>query len=282
MSTRKMPIIAAVPNYNMAESLRSLLPTLLRQGYDHIYVLDDASTDYSSDVVALFEGKVTFVKNARNGGAGAARNMILDIVKDPTVIHFLDADIRLDTNNSASLARALFAKDDTIGFIGGLVRASDGKQSYWNYGERQGALTMISSWGQSFLESIGPRRPEVEAFVRNHRLWPGLRSRPNPTSAPKRTSTYWVSEANFMIRSDVFRKLGGFDPTIREHDIQTLATSSQKNGYVNYFDPSIGVTHLGVNVRRYFRPLAIISAEFYLARKYGLRNWLLAGTHHNK
>lgn len=282
MSTQKIPVVAAIPNYNMAESLRSLLPALLKQGYDHIYVLDDASTDYSSDVVALFEGKVTFVKSRVNGGAGAARNMILGIVKDPVIIHFLDADIRLDTADSVVTARALFSSKENVGFIGGLVRTSDGKQSYWNYGERQGAQTMISSWGQSFLESIGTRHSQIEQFIRRHRLWPGLGSRPNPTIAPRRTSTFWVSEANFMIRSDVFRKLGGFDPTIREHDIQTLAMNAQKAGYINYFDPSICVTHLGVNVRKYFRPLAIINTELYLARKYGIKNWLLAGAHHNK
>jgi GT2 family glycosyltransferase len=282
MSTRKIPVIAAIPNYNMAESLRSLLPALLKQGYDHIYVLDDASTDYSSDVVALFEGKVTFVKSRINGGAGAARNMILDAVKDPVIIHFLDADIQLDTPNSAATAHTLFSGKEDIGFIGGLVRTSDGKQSYWNYGERQGAQTMISSWGQSFLESFGAKHLQFEQFIRHHHLWPGLQSRPNPTIAPERTSTFWVSEANFMIRSDVFRKLGGFDPTIREHDIQTLAMNAQRAGYINFFDPSICVTHLRVNVRKYFRPLAIINTELYLAKKYGIKNWLLAGAHHNK
>lgn len=282
MSTQKIPVVAAIPNYNMAESLRSLLPSLLKQGYDHIYVLDDASTDYSSDVVALFEGKVTFVKGRVNGGAGAARNMILDVVKDPVIIHFLDADIRLDTNDSAATALVLFSNKEDVGFIGGLVRTSNGKQSYWNYGERQGAQTMISSWGQSFLESIGEKHPQIEQFIRQRRLWPGLQSRPNPTTTPERTSTFWVSEANFVIRSDVFRKLGGFDPTIREHDIQTLAMNAQKAGYINYFDPSICVTHLGVNVRRYFRPWAIINTELYLAKKYGIKSWLLAGTHHNK
>lgn len=282
MSTQKLPVVAAIPNYNMAESLRSLLPVLLRQGYDHIYMLDDASTDYSSDVVALFEGKVTFVKSARNRGAGAARNRILDVVKDPVIIHFLDADIRLDTNGSAAIARKLFDDNDHIGFIGGLVKTSDGRQSYWNYGERQGAISMISSWGQSFLESIGAKHVGVERFIRHHHLWLGLSHRPDPTATPERTTTFWVSEANFMIRSDVFRELGGFDTTIREHDIQSLAISAQEKGYIAYFDPSVCVTHLAVNVRRYFRPGAIVGAEFYLAKKYGLRKWLFADAHHNK
>jgi N-acetylglucosaminyl-diphospho-decaprenol L-rhamnosyltransferase len=141
---------------------------------------------------------------------------------------------------------------------------------------------MISSWGQSFLESIGEKHPHIEQFIRHHRLWPGLQFRPNPTITPKPTSTFWVSEANFIIRSDTFRALGGFDPTIREHDIQTLAMNAQMSGYINYFDPSICITHLGVIVRKYFRPWAIINAELYLAKKYGIKNWLLAGAHHNK
>ncbi|MNL30940.1 hypothetical protein D3C87_1527050 [compost metagenome] len=180
------------------------------------------------------------------------------------------------------IARQLFASNDNIGFIGGLVKTADGRQSYWNYGERQGAMSMISSWGQSFLESTSANHKNVEGFIRRHHLWPGLTSRPDPLASPKRTTTFWVSEANFLIRSDIFRELGGFDTTIREHDIQTLAISAQTAGYINYFDPSICTTHLGVNVRKYFRPWAIVAAEMYLARKYGLKSWLFANAHHNK
>lgn len=282
MSIDKLPAVVAIPNYNMAESLRTLLPVLLRQGYDHIYVLDDASTDYSCDVVALFGNNVTFVKGKKNGGAGVARNMILDIVKDPTIIHFLDADVRLETKHTATIVRHLFKDDPSIGFIGGLVKTIDGRQSYWNYGERQTASSLFSSWGQSFLESVGLKLPKLEMFIRQHHLWPGLTFRPSPLIKPQRTSTFWVSEGNFMIRSDVFRKLGGFDTTIREHDIQVLAHQAQENGYINYFDPSICVTHLAVNVRKYFRFGAIAKAEFYLAKKYGFRTWLFANEGHNK
>ena len=50
--TRELPVVAAIPNYNMGEHLRRLLPQVLAQHYDAVFVLDDASTDESADVVA--------------------------------------------------------------------------------------------------------------------------------------------------------------------------------------------------------------------------------------
>jgi N-acetylglucosaminyl-diphospho-decaprenol L-rhamnosyltransferase len=63
MPREKLPVIAAVPNYNMAETLRVLLPQLAAHDYDAMYVLDDASTDHSREVVAEFAGDVTFVES---------------------------------------------------------------------------------------------------------------------------------------------------------------------------------------------------------------------------
>jgi hypothetical protein len=40
-----LPVIAAIPNYNMGEHFRRLLTQLVNQDYDRIFVLDDASTD---------------------------------------------------------------------------------------------------------------------------------------------------------------------------------------------------------------------------------------------
>jgi len=47
------PVVAAIPNYNMADSLRKLLPQVLSQSYDGVFVLDDASTDDTVDVVVF-------------------------------------------------------------------------------------------------------------------------------------------------------------------------------------------------------------------------------------
>ena len=47
MSRNRLPVVAAIPNYNMARGLNTLLPQVTEQDYAAIFVLDDASTDDS-------------------------------------------------------------------------------------------------------------------------------------------------------------------------------------------------------------------------------------------
>ena len=65
-----LPVVAAIPNFNMGESLRNLLPQVLAQGYDRVFVLDDASTDNTVDVVADFGDDVTLVRTRKTGERG--------------------------------------------------------------------------------------------------------------------------------------------------------------------------------------------------------------------
>jgi N-acetylglucosaminyl-diphospho-decaprenol L-rhamnosyltransferase len=93
VNTGRLPVVAAIPNYNMGENLRRLLPQVLAQRYDAVFVLDDASTDDSADVVRGFGDDVRFVRSDTNRGAGANRNQIIDQVPDGVLIHFIDADM---------------------------------------------------------------------------------------------------------------------------------------------------------------------------------------------
>src|ERR1700733_10790058 len=103
----KSPVVAAIPNFNMAESLRRLIPQVLAQRYDGVYVLDDASTDHSVDVVNHFGSDVRMVRSPENRGAGANRNQIIDHIGEEVIIHFIDADMDLKTPETPSVARQL-------------------------------------------------------------------------------------------------------------------------------------------------------------------------------
>jgi N-acetylglucosaminyl-diphospho-decaprenol L-rhamnosyltransferase len=126
----RLPVVAAVPNYNMGEHLRKLLPQLLAQRYDRIFVLDDASTDHSVDVVNEYGDEVRVVRSPENRGAGANRNQIIDHVGDGMLIHFIDADMELKTADTAAVAREIAARyvNQGVGLIGGLVSRFDGSQ----------------------------------------------------------------------------------------------------------------------------------------------------------
>lgn len=268
--TRPQPVIAAIPNYNMANSLAELLPNLLEQKYDQIFVLDDASTDHSVDAVKRYDG-VTVVAGKDNRGSGGNRNRILDVLPENSdaIIHFIDADTSLETVNTPEIARAIFA-DTNVVAAGGLVKNMDGKQFLWNWGGRftpstRVAMSIASKLGD--LMATDPAKAE-RYWQRLHWL---LRGTPNPFEKPVVRDVFWVSEANLLIRAATFRAIGGFDPNIRVHDIFDVAVKLKLLGKQFRFDPSIAVVHNAVDVRGPGRQAEENSAMLYLLRKHGLK-----------
>lgn len=101
----RLDVIAAVPNFNMADSLRELLPSLLEQGYARVVVLDDASTDHTQDVIGEIGPDIEFVQGETNIGAAGNRNRLLSVLGKDVVIHFVDADMRLESSDTPEIAR---------------------------------------------------------------------------------------------------------------------------------------------------------------------------------
>ncbi|WP_231997261.1 glycosyltransferase [Mycobacterium sp. 1245111.1] len=269
-----MPVVAAVPNYNMGQHLRELIPQLLAQNYERIFVLDDASTDDSVDVVRGFGDDVRLVRSPENRGAGANRNQVIDHVGDGALIHFIDADMELKTADTPVVARELADRYRRygVGMIGGLVSRVDGSQEYCNYG------AAFSVWG-NFTSNV-PRlvdhwrhRPRLAGTV--HRVvgpmapgWPSLLDEPIPRPA------FWLHEGNLLVYSEVFRGIGGYDPTLRSHEAQDLAIRLDNKGIGRQFDPSIRVVHHHIDVRGKNRRKWESTAARYLIRKHGMARFL--------
>jgi N-acetylglucosaminyl-diphospho-decaprenol L-rhamnosyltransferase len=270
----QVPVVAAIPNYNMADSLRKLLPQVLAQSYDGVYVLDDASTDDTVDVVESFGGDVTLVRSPHNRGAGANRNQIIGRVADGAIIHFIDADMDLETVETPTVAREVVARyaDRNVGMIGGLVSRLDGSQELDNYG------AVFSLWGNStaLLQLMIDRirdRPRLAAAIRTV-LAPMVRGWPNVLAPPVAAPAYWVHEGNMLVHSGLFASVGGYDPALREHEIQDLAIRLERIGVKRHFDPSIKVVHREVDVRGGNRQRSVNRAAIYLLRKHGLLRFL--------
>ncbi|OBF26071.1 glycosyl transferase [Mycobacterium sp. ACS1612] len=263
--------MAAIPNYNMAASLRKLLPQVLAQSYDGVFVLDDASTDDTADVVASFGGDVTLVRSRHNRGAAANRNQIIDHVADGAIIHFIDADMDLQTTETPAVAREVVARyaDTGVGLIGGLVSRTDGSQELDNYG------AVFSLWGNStalvqlMIDRLRTTKPQLARVLRKV-LAPLVTQWPNILEPPAPAPAYWVHEGNMLVRSELFKAVGGYDPVLREHEIQDLAIRLERIGVRRYFDPSIKVVHREVDVRGNNRQRSVNKAALYLLRKHGL------------
>lgn len=274
MTQSKLPVVAVITNFNMADQLEVLLPQILTQGYDVIYVLDDASTDASKTIVESYAG-VTFVAGQTNLGAGGNRNRILSILNEPAIIHFLDADVKLEATNTAGLVRQVVPEGE-FGFVVGLANSPSGLQNSWNYGPRVGLKSDIGSLIQaSILEPNFTTHPQRAKKLR--RTFKSLvRDWPDPLVTPTRRKVYWGIEQNIIFRSDIFKRFGGFDESLRETEILELAIRLHRAGLDSYFDPRVAITHTEGDVRKYNRNKVKGRELLRISRKYGLRNWLVS------
>ncbi len=273
MSERSLPVIAAIPNYNMAETLEPLLNQVAEQDYARIFVLDDASTDDSCREVAKQFGRdVTWVQGEENVGSGGNRNRIISRLegRQNSIIHFLDADVTLETERTPEAIGDIMADEAKIA-VGGLVLTEKSEQNLFNFGPRMSAHTTISAAVHMATWNTPALRKPFARFLRD---WP------DPTTPPEARSVFWMHEANMAIRSDTFSKLGGFNAELRDHDIQYLALDMEREGVRGrHFDPSFAVTQHTVTVRTGNRILQMRAAQQHIVREFGLRNHFLPDGH---
>lgn len=271
--SKQLPVVAAIPNYNMGGHLRRLLPQLLDQGYDRIYVLDDGSTDESVDVIKEFDGDVTLVRSPENQGCTANRNQIIDHVGDDELIHFIDADMDLDTTDTASVAREVVARyaGRGVGAVGGLVCRVDGSQEPYNYGPAFALKTHLTSI-PPLMDRVR-KRPQIANAVRRVNV-PAMRYWPNVLEPPTPAEAYWLHEGNMLIYSSIYRAIGGYDPLMRNHGAQDLAIRLENRGVKRQFDPSIKAVHHYIDVRGKKRRRQQQESVRYLMRKHGLARYV--------
>jgi glycosyltransferase involved in cell wall biosynthesis len=95
----KGPLVSCIiPVWNCEKYLSDAIDSILGQTYRPIelIVVDDGSTDRTSDVIARYGDKLRTVRQA-NSGPGAARNAGIALAQGP-YIAFLDADDLWDKN----------------------------------------------------------------------------------------------------------------------------------------------------------------------------------------
>jgi N-acetylglucosaminyl-diphospho-decaprenol L-rhamnosyltransferase len=270
--SNQLPVIAAIPNYNMGHHLRKLLPQVLRQGYERVYVFDDGSTDDSVEVVKEFDGEVQIVVSPENRGCTANRNQVLDHVDGDELIHFIDADMDLGTEDIAAVAREVAARyaEQGVGAIGGLVSRVDGSQEPFNFGPAFCLKTQLSGT-PPFLDWVRERprlaraiKPVAASTVKNY---------PNVLDRPVPTPTYWLHEGNMLIYADIYKSIGGYDVNMRNHGAQDLAIRLEKRGIKRQFDPSIEVVHHYIDVRGKKRKKQKYESLRYLVGNHGIKPW---------
>lgn len=103
----KPEVSVVITNYNYGQYLEQAIESVLNQTYEPIqlFIIDDASSDNSHDLLKKYAKKSEVIKHRVNKGIVFARNEALDFCKTKYIL-FLDADDWLDANYVETLVEA--------------------------------------------------------------------------------------------------------------------------------------------------------------------------------
>ncbi len=197
-----------IPVFNNAELTFQCLRSLLREvdlTTTEIVVANDASTDETSELLALFGDRIRVITNERNLGFGETCNAGAAAATGKYLV-FLNNDTWVLPGWLSELERTV-DEDASVGAVGSMFIYPDGRL------QEAGAIIWRS--GHAFHYGWG-RSPEDRRFNFAREV-------------------DYCSAASLLIRTDIFRQLGGFDPLYSP-------------AYYEDADLCMGVRHLGHKV----------------------------------
>ncbi len=252
-------------NYNTKDFLRNCLESIFQNKFDlnfEVIVVDNDSTDNSRKFLSRFkvqgsEFKVVF--NNENIGFAAACNQGAKIAQ-AKILFFLNPDILIKENIFPKVIK-VFEKNPKVGIVAPGLILPDGLPQPWTYGREQGLWQLIKNkFHQNSVQS--PNYPSTPALPAG---------RQSPT---------WVSGAALFIRSDVFKRIGGFDENFFMYfEDRDLCRKVKNIGYKIVLLLDMEIIHFGgrslfankVRKKLYYR-----SQNYYWRKHYGFLKSLLA------
>jgi len=108
-----------IPCFNHGKYLREAIDSVARSTFAdvEIVVVDDGSTDDTAAIARSYGARVQLIQQT-NRGLSAARNAGIGVAKG-RLLHFLDADDRIDPQFLARMVQAADQQDDAAVFCGG-------------------------------------------------------------------------------------------------------------------------------------------------------------------
>ena len=136
MINKKSFVSVILPTYNRAHQVGRAIQSVLDQTYQdfEIIVVDDASTDNTEEVVQGFtDERVGYIRQKENAGAGAARNIGIQLSQGD-YIAFQDSDdewLPEKLEKQIEVFKTVSAKVGVV-YTDMLRIHSDGRAEYWN------------------------------------------------------------------------------------------------------------------------------------------------------
>lgn len=218
-----------IVNYKTKELLINLINSIFKHTIDisfEIIVVDNNSKDESEVAIdQIFNKKVKYISLSENMGFGKANNEGVKVAKGK-YLFFLNSDTIL-LNNSLKILSTFLDNNSTVGICGGNLYTEDLKPTHSCMPVLPSLfLELDSTFGHLFFKL----------------LW-GLNFDFNTSDKPKEVAD--IIGADLMTRTNLFEKIGGFDPDFFLYNEETrLAYEVKQNGYSVYSVPDAQIIHL--------------------------------------
>jgi GT2 family glycosyltransferase len=210
-------ITVVIPAFNKWDVTRRCLESLVRCDPEvelHVVVVDDASSDETAASVAVLPG-IDLVRNGVNAGFVDSCNRGALLARAPYLL-FLNNDTEVTANSLRALVQRM-ESDARIGIAGSKLVYPDGRL------QEAGGIIWSDASGWNYGRTDSPLRPEYN-FTRD---------------------VDYVSGAALMVRSDLFRSLGGFDRRFAPgyYEDADLCFAVRALGHRVVYEPRSVVTH---------------------------------------
>jgi GT2 family glycosyltransferase len=225
-------LTALIVNYNagpeLREALQSIADEMAGRSWEAV-VVDNASSDGSSDVVNEFAPYARAEKNTANVGFGRGINQGARGSSAPVML-IMNPDCRLEPGALATMRAELDARRQCA-IVGPRVLDPDGTEQ----GSARGDPDMLTG----LFGRTGPLR---------HLLPSAAVSRRNVVNGSRDSATVdWVSGACMLVRRSAFDEVGGFDARYFLYwEDADLCRRLRARGYeIRYVPAATAVHHVG-------------------------------------
>ncbi len=218
-------IAVVILNWNGAKLLEQFLPSVVAYSNDaSIYLVDNASTDNSINVIQSKFPTVKIIQNTNNFGFAKGYNEALQQVEEEYYA-LINSDIEV-TQNWLTPILSIFEKEPNTGIIQPKILDYKNKD-YFEYAGAAGGF--IDKYGYPYCRG---------------RLFETLEKDNNQYNDA--CDIFWASGACFFIRKEIYRKLDGFDDDFFAHQEEVdLCWRAFNLGYKAKYTSKSTVFHVG-------------------------------------
>ncbi len=216
-----------VVNHEAGAALLECVASLRAEGVVEVTVVDNASSDGSTEALVSADGAVRLVQTGTNLGYGAAANRGIDATGLELVL-VSNPDVAVHRGALAALVEVLGA-DPVLAVAGPRILEADGTR----YPSARRFPSLVDAAGHALLGDLAPDN----RFTRRYRM--------GDLASDHVTEVDWVSGACFLARRRALEELGGFDESYFMYAEDTdLCWRARRAGWGVVYVPDAVVTHV--------------------------------------